>query len=261
MERRDFIIKGSFLITHLFVGSCGFSSRQLEERKPNLEEIAEVRITALEEATEAELPLGEKLLNNYLEEIKEETNQIESFILSTPGELDTPSKLMLPLRTLTKAQILADLRMYSPIYLAAQREFGVPWILLWIIHTDETTVSRSPNPGISGHIGAMQRMPDHKLLKAFDLNSGEEEYEVTGGWWFLKGLPQRFHGQSPVHSFDYVEIFWAGEFIRRKYQQIFPNIPKEKGMLEVVQSFYSGVGGVARVAKYRQLNSSFQIIS
>lgn len=204
--------------------------------------------------------LQEKWLGEHLEITAMERERIRSLILDLPGRLDEPSNLFVPIRNLTKEQILEDWEMYSPIYLAASQEFSVPPLLLWVIHVGETTVSRSPDPGASNHIGAMQRYPGHRLRKAFDPFSGEEEFEVTGNWWFLKELPQRWFSQSPTHSFDYVEIFWAAEFIRRKYHEFYPRMTKEAGMLAVVENNYSRIGGPARVLKYRQLKQLFQIV-
>ena len=217
-------------------------------------------ITESQQDSQDPTPLQDILLREHLECTHEEHERIREIILSSPGDSDQSSGIFSPLRRLTKSQILEDWEMYSPIYLAASNEFLVPSLLLWVIHVGETTVSRSPQPGASGHIGAMQRMPAQRLLKAYDPFSDEEEFEVTGQWWFLKGLPQRWFGQSPAHSFDYVEIFWAADFIIRKYREFYPRMEREAGMLAVVENNYSRVGGPARVAKYRQLKSLLQII-
>lgn len=54
-----------------------------------------------------------------------------------------------------------DLSIYYPIYRAAQDKFGVDWYTLWIIHQQESTVSRNPAAFEEGtmHFGAMQRSP------------------------------------------------------------------------------------------------------
>ncbi|MCL5784002.1 MAG: hypothetical protein M1142_01440 [Patescibacteria group bacterium] len=124
---------------------------------------------------------------------------------------------------------LEDFDLYFPIYYAAQLEYNVPWPLLAIIHTDETTCSRDPDPGRWGCIGAMQRSPYHPT---------EQIYEASTNWQILQNLKQRYFG-SPPRSIDYAEILWAARFINTTAQKNYPDFEPEAAMLSVVREKYS----------------------
>jgi hypothetical protein len=93
-----------------------------------------------------------------------------------------------------------DLTIYYPIYRAAQDKTGVSWYLIWIIHEDESTVSRNANAFILGaaHYGAMQR--------AVQFHPDSDIERASADYAFLGGLPQR-------HFDDWREIVWGATAI------------------------------------------------
>jgi hypothetical protein len=109
-----------------------------------------------------------------------------------------------------------DLKMYYPIYRAAQDKSGVPWYLTWIVHEDESSASRNANAFIlgSGHYGAMQR--------AVEFHPDSDIERASAGYSFLKDLPQ-------LHPDDWREIVWGAE-----------------ALSEYIQSSGSTLGGLER---------------
>ena len=102
-------------------------------------------------------------------------------------------------------QDAVDVEMYYPIYKAAGVKFNVDWYLLWIMHQEESTVSRDPNAfnGSDGYVGAMQRDP---YFYPEEIVDGASE-----GLEHLTKLPQR-------HATDWREIAFAGWKINRDRQ-------------------------------------------
>lgn len=93
------------------------------------------------------------------------------------------------------SQQTEDLEIYYPIYRAAGDKFGVPWDLLWIVHEQESTVSRNAAAFESNiHYGAMQR--------AVEFHPQEDVDRANVGLEYLQALPAR-------HFDDAVEIVWA----------------------------------------------------
>src|SRR3989344_1216053 len=90
-----------------------------------------------------------------------------------------------------------DLNMYFPIYKAAGEKFDIPWYLLWVIHQQESTVSRDESAFVvdsDWQYGAMQR--------ATTLHFEENVTFATRGLEYLAQLPQRYPD-------DWREIAWA----------------------------------------------------
>lgn len=88
-----------------------------------------------------------------------------------------------------------DLKLYYPIYRAGQDKYGVPWELTWIIHQEESNVSRNPAAFESNiHYGAMQRAVEYHTL--------EDRGRANEGLEYLGNLPVR-------HSDDAMEIILA----------------------------------------------------
>jgi len=75
----------------------------------------------------------------------------------------------------------ADLKIYYPIYRAAQDRFGTPWYLTWIVHEAESTASQNPNAFIQGatHFGAMQRSVQYHPQEDADRAGAGFEYLAT----------------------------------------------------------------------------------
>lgn len=92
-----------------------------------------------------------------------------------------------------------DLTMYYPIYRAAQDRFGVPWDLIWIIHQEESNVSRNESAyDCNIHCGPMQRSVAYHPQEDVD--------RANVGMEYLQILPVR-------HSIDASEIVWAAAAI------------------------------------------------
>lgn len=97
-----------------------------------------------------------------------------------------------------------DLQMYYPIYRVGQDRYGVPWELTWIIHEQESNVSRNPAAFESNiHYGAMQR--------AVEFHSLEDRDRANEGLEFLQVLPARHFDDAQEIILATAEIAeWAG---------------------------------------------------
>ena len=87
------------------------------------------------------------------------------------------SSLFAGFKNFTTEQRVDDFNRYFSIYLAADLKYHIPWQLLWIIHADETTVSRDSNMNSGPHVAAMQINPNYNLA------------EAIAGWECLDKLP------------------------------------------------------------------------
>ncbi len=94
---------------------------------------------------------------------------------------------------------IEDLQMYYPIYRAAEEKTGVDWFVLWVMHQQESTVSRDPNAFGGYYAGSMQRDPNYHPQKIVD--------QISSDVAFLADLPQR-------HFDDWKEIRWAAQKIK-----------------------------------------------
>lgn len=138
-----------------------------------------------------------------------------------------------------------DLKIYTPFYLAGEIKFEVPWLLLWIIHEEETTTSRDKNPDRSGYFGAMQRdnsfWPDRDAEKAI------------ADMPFLKTLPQRYPS-------DAREILWASSFIRahaNRIQAKYPQQSDEECVLNSLFNYCAESHAKSRINKFNKRKSLF----
>lgn len=126
--------------------------------------------------------LGAEVLNQYKQELPEILNGLRHnasiFNLSTDIE---------------------DLEMYYPIYRGAQDKTGVDWYVLWVMHQEESTVSRNPNAFGGYYEGCMQRDPNYHPQEIVD--------KISSDITFLADLPQR-------HDTDWKEIRWAAQKIK-----------------------------------------------
>jgi hypothetical protein len=120
-----------------------------------------------------------------------------------------------------------DLKLYFPLYRAAEETFAVPWEYLWVMHEHETTASRHPNPSSSGYVGAMQRSeefyPQATVLQA------------ASGWEFLANAPQRY--MPPGHpTWDYQEILFAGWKVRKDSKALRSQNPEMTDLEALMQA-------------------------
>lgn len=101
-------------------------------------------------------------------------------------------------------QQVEDLTMYYPVYRAGQDRYGVPWELTWIIHQEESSVSRNKAAFESSiHYGAMQR--------AVQFHSIEDRDRANVGLEFLAALPVRhFDDAAEIILADAEIAEWAG---------------------------------------------------
>jgi hypothetical protein len=144
----------------------------------------------------------------------------------------------------SEAERIDDFNRYYPIYKAVEEKFNVPWLLLWIMHAAETTVSRDKNSEQGDSYGAMQ------------VNRGNRGLEnPAAGREFLSLLPNQRYID------DCEEIFRGGFYIRKiadniKRSQL--NITDEEAVLNVVRYDYSAVQhGKARVNQYLRMKTLF----
>lgn len=117
---------------------------------------------------------------------------------------------------ITEEQRVEDVRRYYPVYCGASAKYGIGRVPLWMIHLDETAISRDPNPGRFGFTGAMQR--------SGKLYSHQEAAEALEGWEFLAEREDVYRYHDPVgssmRSSDPHEIFWAARYIRQRVEPI-----------------------------------------
>lgn len=130
-----------------------------------------------------------------------------------------------------------DLSIYYPIYRAAQDKYGVDWFTLWIIHKEESTVSRNPAAFVNGqrHIGAMQRSPQsHPQADVDRYFQGSEQ---------LNSIPTR-------NSTDPKEIIYAGASIAE-------NTDITGSLLGALNKYSASGPAANRYARYLILKSIF----
>lgn len=133
-------------------------------------------------------------LEQYLSTIRPLQNKLRTAVVSQPG-------LFRGFKNLSPEATLEDFDIYFPIYRGAQEKYNIPWFLLWIVHTHETTVSRDKNPEESGYRGAMQR--------SSQFYPDEIARTAAQGWEFLTTLKQRYHKARGSKTTDYEEILWS----------------------------------------------------
>lgn len=131
-------------------------------------------------------------------EFKSKNRFLENSQLSSTEVLDIVENN----RQVFSKQDVADINMYYPIYKAVGDRYDIDWYLLWIMHQEESTVSRNPHAfdGSNGYAGAMQRNP---YFYPEEIVDGASE-----GLEYLAELPQRY----PT---DWREIAFAGWKISR----------------------------------------------
>lgn len=189
-------------------------------------------------------------LSEYLEFIEPEQIRISELV--EPEQLFTD---MDALMAVSAEEQLDDLRMYFPMYIAAQKKYQIPWCLLWVIHEQETRASRDEHPSRGGFRGAMQIAPGHM----------EDPWiqEAPDGWEMLDDLPQRYHPRNNssikdrFRTKDWEEILRSGSFINYQSRVRYDNC-SEDSILQVVTYNYSATYyGRQRVKKYEELKQLF----
>jgi len=140
------------------------------------------------------------------------------------------------------------------MYKAAEIKYGIPWLMLWIVHAHETEASRNENPGQSGYRGAMQRDPRHPISGLADAMQGFE---------FLSELKQRYHDGPGVgnKSSDFAEIMWSARFFRNRIDDRLNkgiNTTEERALLATLAYDYSAeVNGLIRRRHYEDKKPLF----
>ncbi|MBI4040116.1 hypothetical protein HY389_02045 [Candidatus Daviesbacteria bacterium] len=153
----------------------------------------------------------------------------------------------------TIEQQIEDFNMYYPIYKVAQDRFQVPWELLWIVHIQETNVSRERNPEGGGYLGAMQILPSNIRN---DLQGFENSY---AGLEFLDDLPQRYSQKLGFRTNDWQNIIEAAYFIRGGADKT--GLPDDQDLENVIIYRYSApIFGRQRWAEYQRWKAIFAIV-
>jgi hypothetical protein len=143
------------------------------------------------------------------------------------------------------ASDITDLKIYTPFYLAGEFKFDIPWLLLWITHQEETTVSLDRSPDGKLYKGAMQR--------GFAFWPDRDAEESVADMSFLKELPQRY----PT---DAREIVWAASFIRahtNRIQSKHPEWDEEECSLQSLYNYCAETHATSRINKYRRRKPIF----
>lgn len=176
-------------------------------------------------------------LNIYLSSIKGDQERLAQIV--------EQHDVFAGFKDFTKAQRLEDFSIYFPAYLAGDLKYQIPWPLLWIIHTAETTVSRDLNPNQGEHTGAMQISSRYK----------ESLAEATVGWEFLTYLPNQRYAD------DWKELLKGALYIRNGAESIKledPQLSDQDAILEAVTYKYSARRfGEARVKQYLKIKTLF----
>lgn len=177
-------------------------------------------------------------LETYLSSLKVDEDRLRQIV--------EENDIFAGFKNFTQEQRVDDFNRYFPIYRAVELKYGVHWLLLWIIHADETTVSRDLGNDQGDQALAMQITKSYaQFLK-----------EATIGWEDLKDLPNQRDAR------DYEEIFKAGLYIHNKAEQVKiaygSQMSDTDAVLKVVGEYYSAPEhGQKRVAKFKETESLF----
>lgn len=142
-------------------------------------------------------PSEKSKLKEYLKNIDNESKRYEVIVKKYD--------LFKDFKELTEEQRISDYLMYFPMYKAGEIQNDIPWFLLWIVHIQESAVSRAVYPEINGYRGGMQRHPR--------FYNDQMSIESARGWEFLKLLPQRYSKDKGYKTNDYEEILFASKKI------------------------------------------------
>lgn len=184
------------------------------------------------------LPPEPSPLKKYLNSIKDEYQKFLPKIKT--------NDLFSGFKNFTREQQIEDFDIYFPLYKAGEIAQEIPWFLLWIIHADETTVSRDKNPDQDNQKGAMQIINDH----------AKELKNATLGWEFLHEIDeQRYLTRHDFLTNDWEEILKASLFIRnRTSPKAKTPSEQENSILHVVETQYSAPKfGKARILQYHKI--------
>lgn len=180
---------------------------------------------------------GSTGLVNYLKEISSEFEALKPSIRQHNIYEDYSS--------LGESQRIADFETYFPFYKAGEIKYGVPWLLLWLIHVHETNVSRCANPEINGYLGGMQRNPQ------FYPDSTAQQ--AANGWEFLAEQPQRYTRAKGFRTNDYEEILFAAWKINRDAASIKAkqtHLSSEESILQAQYSYCAATYAKKRIDQY-----------
>lgn len=205
--------------------------------------------TVIAFAERAPLTEAEKL-KKFSDKRAPETNRMRAVVLEKP--------LFTGFKNLSIAQQLEDFDTYSLIYRGAQKKFFKDahgeevkeplWVLLWLIHIHETTVSRDANTHNQQFTGAMQRSRSY---------SESLPPQAAKGYEFLSLLPQRFLKANGAQTSDYEEIFFAAAKLQKDAQQYLGGEPLEEALISALYHYSAPTHAKHREEYYRALKPLF----
>lgn len=127
-----------------------------------------------------------------------------------------------------------------PFWKAGEIKYDVSWLILGIVHGEETTFSTHASPNSRRFVGAMQRAR---------IWPEEETYEAGKGWEFLAELPQGYDG-------DWREILWGARYIA---ERALPNAERygsmEEASLQALYEYSAAIHARQRIESFRRLKS------
>ncbi|MBI2032868.1 MAG: hypothetical protein HYT10_00140 [Candidatus Levybacteria bacterium] len=147
---------------------------------------------------------------------------------------------------------MEDLKMYDPMYIAAEKKYGVPRQLLWIIHEVETDASANPAADASGYVGAMQLAPMHYQQAAI--------IDAPNGYEFLDALPQRLSKRTGARTNDWEEILRGAAFIEWQRELRYPQYDKSSGIALVILNNYSHSDGQERLDTLKKMQDMERVL-
>jgi hypothetical protein len=219
VKRKEFII-------HSLIGTFSLSFKEPDD-KGGVEESAE-----------------EKKLNIYLKKIESEFNRNRIVVEN--------NDLFVGFKEIDRSDELEDFLKYFPFYKAGEEKYGVPWLLLWIIHLQESGVSRHPNPERSGYLGGMQR-------NGYFYND-EFIRDSYRDWEFLNLLHQRYKKENGSRTSDFEEIMFAAKKIRIDANLIKTanlTLTDEESMLLAQYRYCANFYAEKRIEAYKNIKKIF----
>lgn len=233
MSRRDFM---RFCAASIAVFGLEFSDTFHSVRKAVADSAVDFRCSP---------GVEDSPLETYLKEIEAERAVLEVIVAN--------HDVFGGFKGFTAEQRIEDFNRYFPLYKAAEIQYGIPWFLMWIIHAQETTVSREKHPDGISLKGTMQR--DTRSY------SDEDVKKAAEGWEFLHALPQEYSKQNKKPYFDSDEILWAASKIRRDAETLlkeFPYLSFEERFLKAQESYCKEPFAEARIRAYWKIKRFFK---
>lgn len=238
------------------------SRRQLFERGAKGAAGLALARTVFEAPTNAQAaanPNRDNYWNSFQESFTNvQPEEVSKFIKDPEGNIRTRVKIaekmdeIVPLmgarefHNLSKDQIQEDMNMYFDMYWAGWEKYQVPWYALWVIHIQESTVSRDINADRNGD-GAMQVIRGNMGMPGIK--------DAPEGYRELQEKTQRFSTRGGKRTTDSDEILRGAAYIRlfankKGYEDDFESV-----MSVIAHNYSAEVYGQQRVRKIRQLHT------